>query len=72
MKGVTFGALADPLWKQLGLPRRRLSYLQKAADSIVTLAVGSLLSDSEVHRARTRLMKRIAQTFPERGANRGV
>jgi len=62
---VVFGALADPLYKQLRLPRRRLRYLQDCADSIVTLAIGGLLADAEVHRARKRLMARISETFPE-------
>lgn len=60
---IEFGALAPPLYKQLGLPRRRLTYLQDCADGLVALSVGHLLSDSETHRARRRLMKRILSTF---------
>lgn len=61
--GVTFGALAPRLHEQLGLPRRKLRYLQECADGICSLAVGGLLSDAETHRARRRLMKRILTTF---------
>lgn len=60
---ITFGALADPLYKQLGLPRRRLRYLQDCADGLVALSVGGLLSESETRRARRRLMKRVLSTF---------
>ena len=59
---IAFGALVPKLYEQLGLPKRRLTYLQDAADSITTLAIGRLLSDAEVHRARQRLVKRIART----------
>jgi 3-methyladenine DNA glycosylase/8-oxoguanine DNA glycosylase len=61
--GITFGAMAPKLHEQLGLPRRRLRYLQECADGIVSLAVGGMLSDAETHRARRRLMKRILTTF---------
>lgn len=59
---VTFGALADPLSKQLGLPTRSplVQHLQRCADSITLLAVKGLLSEAEVHRARRRLLKKIA------------
>lgn len=60
---ITFGALAEPLHSQLSLPRRRLRYLQECADGVTALSVGRLLSESEVHRARQRIMKRIMQTF---------
>lgn len=67
--GVRFGALAPSLAKQLGLPRRRLRYLQDCADGIVNLSVGGLLSDAETHRARRRLLKRIVRTFAKELAN---
>lgn len=60
---LVFGALVPPLAQQLGLPRRRLRYLQECADGIVALSVGGLLSDAEVRRARRRVMKRILKTF---------
>lgn len=66
-KGVTFGALAEPLYVQLkGIgwaTRRRLTYCQDAADAIATLAIGGLLSEAETRRARLRLMKRIARVL---------
>jgi hypothetical protein len=62
---VRFGALAPKLHEQLGLPRRRMRYLQDCADGIVSLAVGGMLTDRETHRVRKRLMKRIIDTFPE-------
>lgn len=68
---VTFGALADPLARQLGLPSRRLRYLQECADGIVALSIGGLLTDAETHRARQRLMKRIMQTFRKELSQKG-
>lgn len=60
---VRFGALVPKLHQQLGLPQRRLRYLQDCADGLVALSVGGLLSEAETHRARRRLMKRILTTF---------
>lgn len=68
---VVFGALAPPLWKQLRLPMSRVRFVQKAADAITRLAVNQFLSESEAHRARRRLMKRILQTFGKELAERG-
>ena len=68
---VEFGALAPPLHAQLGLPRRRLRYLQECADGIVHLSVGQLLSEAETHRARRRLVKRILFTFGKELKQRG-
>lgn len=63
--GIVFGALAPKLHKQLNVPERSLRYFQQCADGIVALAIGGLLSRAEVHRARQRLVKRLARTFPQ-------
>lgn len=59
---VRFGALAAPLHQQLCLPARQAKSIQKSADAITLLAVKGLLSDTETHRARQRLMRMIVQT----------
>ena len=60
---IVFGALAPKLHEQIKISRRRLRYLQDCADGITNLAIGRLLSEAEVHRARRRLVKRIQHTF---------
>ncbi len=60
---LVFGALAPKLHAQLQMPQRKLRYLQDCADGITNLAVGQLLTEAEVKRARRRLIKRIQQTF---------
>lgn len=70
VKTLAFGALAPKLHKQLGQPQRRFRCLQDCADSIVTLAVGRILPESEVQRARERLVKRIAQVLSNFGGGK--
>lgn len=60
--GITFGALAIPIKKQLaeqGMHVPHLAMWQHHADSIAALSIVGLLSDSETHNARRRLLKRI-------------
>lgn len=64
---IVFGALAPKLHSQLPLSRARLRHLQEHADGITALAVGGLLSDAEVHRARRRLMNRIGLVLKKAG-----
>lgn len=60
---LNLGALCDPISKQLaGLAsQKELARLDKMADAIVMCAVHGLLSDSEIHRARTKLVKKAAK-----------
>ena len=58
--GVTFGAMADPIHKQLSLPKTACVHVQKMADALTLLSVGGVLSDTAVHGGRKRLMKRLA------------
>lgn len=63
---ISFGALSPPLVHQLSeqgvsIPVRKEYRLQKAADHIVTLAIAGYLSESEVNKARKRLMKDICR-----------
>lgn len=53
---VVFGALGDPLNKQIpGLKNPEL--MQKLADAITILKAHSILTDCDSHKARTRLIK---------------
>lgn len=61
---ITFGALADPIRKQLRLqglraPREMVKAFQRCADAITLLALHNLLPDGETHKARVRLIKQI-------------
>jgi hypothetical protein len=60
---VTLGALADPLTKQLDgliLPAT-LAHLDADANAITRLVVRGYLPDSQAHRAREKLMKKIRE-----------
>lgn len=58
---LTFGALAEPIHVQLGLPMRAVASFQRDADAITRLAVRGILSSSQVESARRRLVRRIAR-----------
>ena len=68
---IGFGALVPRLSEQLGLPRRKLRYLQESADSIVTLSVGGFITEAQTRAARKRLMRRILKTFGKELAEKG-
>ena len=62
---IRFSALAAPLHQQinnqfdLGLKGEDVGIEQKLSDGITLLSIHSMLNDSEVSRARKRLMKRL-------------
>jgi hypothetical protein len=61
---LAFGALAEPLAKQLAkaqvvIEKNDLMRLQRDADALVRVHIGGLLTDSELRRARKKLMKKI-------------
>lgn len=71
--GVSFGAMAPPLAEQLAevLGERshpNLPQHQKDADAIARLAVRGVLTETEAHRARKRLMKRLEGIVREASA----
>jgi len=60
--GITFGAMVDPLRKQLemtGIDSGTINHLQRDVDAIVRLNVRDLLTDKETRSARMRVMKKI-------------
>ncbi len=60
--GLSFGALAPPLIEQVPeLAALDALKFQQDADAITRLAVRGLLTEAEVHRARQRLVTRIAK-----------
>jgi hypothetical protein len=68
--GITFGAMADPLRKQLemtGIDAGTINHFQRDADAIVRLNVRSLLTDSETRKARLRVVKKFAAELRARG-----
>lgn len=63
---ISFGALCPPILGQLkdagiNVNKEDVDRWQRCADSIVRLAVHQILSDSEVHKARQRLLKKITR-----------
>jgi len=66
MREMVFGALAPSILNQLidqglSIEKREGARLQKIADAITLLCIHGILSDSEKHRARMRLMKQISR-----------
>lgn len=61
---VVFGALAPPLSEQVpSLNKMDAKRFQNHADCITRLSINSILTGSEVHRARTRLLKQIKKAI---------
>ena len=56
---LVFGALAQPLYKQLGVRKAVLVHQQADADAITRLLVRGVLTESAGRRARTRLLYQI-------------
>lgn len=66
--GFHFGAMCDPLEKQAeaqGVIVKDVAKWQRAADAIVDLMIFDILTDTEVYKARQRLMKRIIKNCRE-------
>ena len=64
---ISFGALSDPLHKQLDVPPSALEFEQKMADGLTLCIIHGILTDAEGHKARRRLTKRIDTTLKEKG-----
>ena len=56
---IRFGALSEPLHKQLDVPPSELELEQKLADAITLCSIHFIMTDGEVTKARKRLMKLI-------------
>ena len=71
---IVFGALADPIQKQvhqcgLWIDPVRCAVLQSCADSIVRLRIHGVITDGESHKAYQRLMKSIISNVRDRAPN---
>ena len=62
---LRFGMLAPPLAAQAGCHTDVLRHEQQDADCIARLAVHGIATDSEVHKMRQRLVKRIVKAVVE-------
>ncbi len=59
---LDFGAMAESLKKQLArfyVQEKELSHYQRDADAISRLMMRGLISESQAHAARKRLMKKV-------------
>ena len=54
---IRFGALSDPLHKQLEVLPSIIELEQKLADAIVLCNIHGVLTDTETHKARKRIIK---------------
>lgn len=62
---VELGWAADPLHKQLGVPRKDLEHLQSDATAITRLRIRGYLTDSALDRAYARVLKQIPEAIEE-------
>ena len=61
--GITFGAMATPLRKQLemtGMDVGSINHFQRDADAVTRLHVRGFLTDAETRKARIRLINKIS------------
>jgi hypothetical protein len=68
---LIFGAMADPLAKQLkgrGLEENRIAKWQREADAITLLSISGLIRDPEKTRARERLARTIRSALEDQCA----
>ncbi len=57
---LAFGALADPLHKQVGVPKASMCLYQKLADAVTYLSIHQFLRESEKKRMRQRILNLVA------------
>jgi hypothetical protein len=58
---IAFGAPCKPLCQQVGIKNNDIDRLQILADSITRLRIAGILSESQCHSARQKLMKQISK-----------
>jgi hypothetical protein len=58
---VAFGATCKPLCQQVGVRNDDIDRLQLLADAITRLKIAAILSDSQCHSARHKLLKQIGK-----------
>ena len=54
---IRFGALSPKLHEQLGVSKEETALEQRLSDAIVLCQVHSVLTDTEAHKARKRIVK---------------
>ena len=65
-----FGALCDPIHKQLGVSRRLTKQAQLDADAIVRLRIRCVLTDSEGVKAEQRVINSLARELAAKGGGK--
>lgn len=63
MDGIYFGALSKPIHEQIGKTEAECSTFQRMADNVTFLHLHDIITDSETHHARNRIIKRIEKKF---------
>ena len=56
---IRFGGLSPDLHEQLGFPKKDLELEQRLADAVTSCQIHGVLTDSETHKARKRIVKMI-------------
>lgn len=54
---IRFGALSPKLHEQLGVSEEETALEQRLSDAIVLCQIHSVLTDTEAHKARKRIVK---------------
>jgi hypothetical protein len=58
---IAFGATCKPLCQQVGVKNDDIDRLQLLADAITRLHIAGILSESQCHSARHKLLKQIGK-----------
>jgi len=61
--GIYFGALCDPIKKQIGFDSEVIKHCQKDADAVTRLLIRGLMTESSGRVARNRIAKHIEVEF---------
>ena len=62
---IEFGVFAPPLHEQLGISEKEGEVLEKLDLAISTLSVHRIITQTDTHKARLRLVKKIERTMKE-------
>ena len=66
---IRFGIFAPPLHEQLDMDKEDLTLIQRLADAVALCSVHFILTDSQSHNARKKIVKKIDEMIEELNAD---
>jgi hypothetical protein len=58
---IHYGALAEPLYKQCGVPEEKVAHIQKAVHGLLGLRIMDMVTDGEYGKILKRVTKRLGE-----------